>query len=162
MMEEGPSNGMVHRRHRQRGSDQDTPHPHTASAAFVDMDEDDASACSDDSKKIRYSRRRRLLARLVPSRGTMLCSAVLVVGTVIASLIFMDDHAGSSLRGKGARLAKEVGRWERRRRRHTSSDDDKNKGTDPNAFGALNYGGSKQPQALPGNNLRWGNQAVRA
>jgi len=161
MMEEGPSNGMVHRRHRQRGSsDQDTPNPHTASAAFVDMDEDDVSACSDDSKEIRYGRRRRLLARLVPSRGTALFSAVLVVGTVIASLIFIDDHAGSSLRGKGARLAKEMGRWERRRRRHPLNDDDKNKGTEQNAFGALNYGGSsKQPQALPGNDPTLGKGA---
>lgn len=115
----GPGSGVVHRRHRQRGSNGTptgripTHHLHAASST------DDVSISSDDSKKVRYNKRRRF-GRLLPSKGTLIFWVVLIIGSSIAALIFLDgspivtDHGGSggygsSLRGRGVQLAKEVG-----------------------------------------------------
>ena len=124
MMEEnsaGPGAGVVHRRHRQRSSDGTpnggipTHHLHAPSST------DDVSISSDDSKKMRYNKRRRF-GRLLPSKGALIVWVVLIIGSSIAALIFLDgspivtDHGdsgsggyGSSLRGRGIQLAKEVG-----------------------------------------------------
>lgn len=120
MMEEnsaGPGAGVMHRRIRQRSSN-GTPniptyHVHASSST------DDVSISSDDSKKLRYSKRRRF-GRLLPSKGALIFWVVLIIGSSIAALIFLDgspivnDHGGSggygsSLRGRGVQLAKEVG-----------------------------------------------------
>ena len=123
MMEEnsaGPGAGVVHRRHRQRSSNGTpnggipTHHLHAPSST------DDVSISSDDSKKMRYNKRRRF-GRLLPSKGALIFWVVLIIGSSIAALIFLDgspivtDHGsgsggyGSSLRGRGIQLAKEVG-----------------------------------------------------
>ena len=128
MLEEnpGPGAGVVHRRHRQRsgnGASSGIPTHHAPPSS-----PDDVSISSDDSKKIRHNRK-GWLARLLPSKGTMAVLVLLVVGSSIAALLFLDgsaivaDHVGggggygSSLRGRGVQLAKEVGnRWEKHRR----------------------------------------------
>ena len=129
MLEEnpGPGAGVVHRRHRQRsrknGASSGIPTHHAPPSS-----PDDVSISSDDSKKLRHNRKGRL-ARLSPSKGTMAVLVVLIVGSSIAALLFWNgsaivaDHVGggggygSSLRGRGVQLAKEVGnRWEKHRR----------------------------------------------
>ena len=129
MLEEnlGPGSGVVHRRHRQRsgknGASSGIPTHHAPPSS-----PDDVSISSDDSKKMRHNRK-GWLARLWPSKGTMAVLVVLIVGSSIAALLFgngsaiVADHDGggggygSSLRGRGVQLAKEVGnRWEKHRK----------------------------------------------
>lgn len=170
MLEENwaPGEGVVHRRHRQRIRN-DTPpngiptyHSHAASA-------DDVSISSDDSKKMRYNERIRL-GRMSPSKGTLIFLAVLIIGSSIAALIFLDgstltDHGGgggygSSLRGRGVQLAKEVGnRLEKHRRnfqeargaREGADKKQRVKNHDGSAMdasdigGALDYAAANQP-----------------
>ncbi len=128
MLEEnpGPGAGVVHRRHRQRsgnGASSGIPTHHAPPSS-----PDDVSISSDDSKKLRHNRK-GWLARLLTSKGMVAVLVVLIVGSSIAALLFWDgsaivaDHVGggggygSSLRGRGVQLAKEVGnRWEKHRR----------------------------------------------
>ena len=115
----GPGAGVMHRRLRQRSSN-GTPNGRIPTYhAHAPSSNDDVSMSSDDSKKIRYSKRRRF-GRFFPSKGALLFWVVLIIGSSLAALIFLDggpivaDHGGSggygsSLRGRGVQLAKEVG-----------------------------------------------------